>query len=94
MLSEISGASDSIVTPVSEKLRWVKSGSHKILNTFVHRHSVVPVKLCDFDLASAPWTRDDSLATEHSEDSIDLISTVGSAEYMTRVFPLIEFSMS
>ena len=48
----------------------------------VHRHSVVPVKLCDFDLASAPWTRDDSLATEYSEDSIDLISPVGSAEYM------------
>lgn len=48
----------------------------------VHRHSVAPVKLCDFDLASAPWTRDDSLATEYSEDCIDLMSPVGSAEYM------------
>jgi MAP kinase interacting serine/threonine kinase len=42
------------------------------------RESATPVKICDFDLASAPWTREGN----NNLPSADLSSPVGSAEYM------------
>ena len=47
-----------------------------------YAHSIAPVKICDFDLASAPWIREATSLTNYSPDSIDLVSPVGSAEYM------------